>query len=259
MIALVGSGLLLAQTTLAACGQDSGTGSGASTVGNTYLSTSVTEDGKPKQLAPKTRVQLQFTNDGRLVAQAGCNSMSAKVSTNDGKLTLDGELASTAMGCPGPQQGQDSWLAGIISAKPTWKLDGSKLDLTAGGTTISLTDRKVAEPDLAVEGTKWALSSVITGEAASHQAGSEKAWLTLNGERVTGSTGCNDFQGTVARSTGELTVGELATTRRACAGDAATLESQLLNGLKGKVTYQVDGTTLKLRSTGGGLDFTAQR
>ncbi|MFI5690378.1 META domain-containing protein [Kribbella sp. NPDC051586] len=256
MIGLVGATLLLV-----GCGQSTTTttDAGGSPTGRTYLSTSVTENGKPKQLAPKTRVRLQFTDDGRLVADAGCNSMQTKVSTKDGKLTLDGELASTAMGCPGPQQGQDAWLAGIISAKPAWKLDGSKLDLTAGSTTISLTDRKVAEPDVAVDGTKWALSSVITGEAASHQAGSETAWLTLNGERVTGSTGCNEFQGTVARSTGKLTFGELATTRRACAGDAAKLESQLLKGLKGEVTYEVDSATLKLRSAGGGLDFTAVR
>ncbi|MER7248318.1 META domain-containing protein [Kribbella sp. NPDC000426] len=254
MIALAGTVLLLA-----GCGQDTDPAAGASPVGRTYLSTSVTEDGKPKQLAPKTRVRLQFTDDGRLVADAGCNSMQTKVSTKDGKLTLNGELASTAMGCPGPQQGQDQWLAGIISAKPTWKLDGNKLDLTAGSTTISLTDRKIAEPDLAVDGTKWALSTVINGEAASHQAGSERAWITLNGERVTGSTGCNDFQGTVARSTGKLTFGELATTRRACAGDAATLESQLLQGLRGEVTYQVTGAELQLRSATGGLDFTAVR
>ena len=254
MIALAGIVLVLA-----GCGQSPSTDARATPVGKTYLSTSVTEGGKPKELAPKTRVRLQFTDDGRLVADAGCNSMQTKVSTKDGKLTLDGELASTAMGCPGPQQGQDQWLARIISAKPTWKLEGTKLELTAGSTTISLTDREIAEPDLAVDGTKWALTSVITGEAASHQAGSEKAWITLNGERVTGSTGCNDLQGTVARSTGKLTFGELATTRRACAGDAATLESQLLKGLKGEVTYEVDGSTLKLRSTGGGLDFTAVR
>jgi heat shock protein HslJ len=255
MIALAGAGLLLVQLT--ACGHDAGTG--ATLTGKTYLSTSVIEGGKPKQLAPNTRVRLQFTDDGKLVANAGCNSLQTKVSTADGKLTLDAQIEQTAMGCLGPRQAQDGWLSGILAAKPSWKLNGSKLDLTAGSTTISLTDQKTAEPALALDGTKWALSSVITGEVASHQAGSEKAWLTLNGERVTGSTGCNDFQGTVARATGKLTFGELATTRRACAGDAAQLESLLLKGLKGDVTYQVDGSTLKLRSSSGGLDFTAQR
>jgi heat shock protein HslJ len=252
MIALVGAVLLLA-----GCGQN--TDAGASPTGKTYLSTSVTENGEPKQLAPNTRVRLQFTDDGRLVADAGCNSMQSKVSTDDGKLTLKGELASTAMGCPGPQQGQDSWLAKIISAKPTWKLDGSKLDVTAGSTTISLEDREIAQPDLAVDGTRWTLNSVISGDAVANFAGSDKAWMTLNGERVTGSTGCNDFQGTVARSTGKLTFGELATTRRACPGQAATVEKALLNGLKGEVSYKVDGSSLQLRSSTGGLDFIAER
>jgi len=63
----------------------------------------------------------------------------------------------------------------------------------------------------------------------------------------------------VARSTGKLTFGELATTRRACPGEPATLESQLLKGLHGEMTYQVTGPELKLRSEAGGLDFTAVR
>ncbi|MBB5983020.1 META domain-containing protein [Kribbella solani] len=275
MIALAGAGLLL---TLTACGTESATGPGdqpsdlpkqtnqtgqpgpgktGSLIGNTYLSTAVTENGKPRPLAPRTQVRLQFTADGRLIADAGCNSMQSKVSTTDGRITLDGELSSTAMGCPGPQQGQDSWLGNILQAKPSWKLDGSKLELTSGSTTISLTDRKIAEPAPALDGTRWTLATVVTGETASHGAGFDKVWLTVNGERVTGSTGCNSFQGMVARGTGTLTFGDLATTRRACPGDAGKIESTVLNGLKGQVTYKVDGKTLQLRNTAGGLDLTA--
>lgn len=254
LIALAGAGLLLALT---ACGNESG--AGAELSGKSFLSTSVTENGQPRPLAPNTRVRLQFTDDGRLVADAGCNSMQSPVSTSGGKLTLKGQLAMTAMGCPGPQQGQDSWLANIISAKPTWKLDGSTLDVTSGGTTIALVDRQTAEPALALDGPRWTLDTVITGDVASHQTGVEKAWMTLNGERVTGSTGCNEFQGMVARGTGTLTFGELATTRRACTGDAAKLEQAVLVGLKGQVTYSIDGNRLKIRISTGGLDFTALR
>jgi len=253
MIAGAGTALLLALT---ACGNESSAGGTLS--GKSYLSTAVTENGAPKQLAQNTRVRLQFTDDGRLIADAGCNSMQSKVTTGDGKLTLKGDLAMTDMGCPG-RQDQDGWLSGILSSKPAWKLDGDTLSVTSGGTTIALKDRETAEPDLALDGTKWTLETVISGEVASHQAGSEKAWMTLNGERVTGSTGCNDFQGMVARATGKLTFGELATTRRACAGDAAKLESALLNGLKGDVSYEIDANRLELRTSTGGLDFTAAR
>ncbi|MFI6828572.1 META domain-containing protein [Kribbella sp. NPDC050241] len=253
MIAVAGAGLLLALT---ACGNEST--AGGTLTGKSWLSTAVTENGAPKQLAQNTRVRLQFTDDGRLIADAGCNSMQSKVSTGDGKLSLKDSLVMTDMGCPG-RQDQDGWLSGILSSKPSWKLDGDTLNVTSGGTTIALQDRETAEPDLALDGTKWALNTVITGEVASHQAGSEKAWMTLNGERVTGSTGCNEFQGMVAQAPGKLTFGELATTRRACAGDAAKLESSLLNGLKGEVSYEIDSSKLELRNAAGGLDFTAVR
>jgi heat shock protein HslJ len=247
------AGVLL---TLAACGDESS--AGGSLKGKSYLSTAVTENGQPKQLAPNTQIRLQFTDDGRLIADAGCNSMQSPVSTGNGKLSVE-DLAMTEMGCDAPRHAQDDWLAKLLQNKPTWKLEADTLTVASGGTTISLLDRKTAEPDRALEGTKWSLETVITGEVASHQAGSEKAWITFNGERVTGSTGCNELQGVVARSTGKLTFGDIATTRRACAGDAATLETALLNGLKGEVTFEIDSTHLELRSSTNGLDFTATR
>jgi heat shock protein HslJ len=63
----------------------------------------------------------------------------------------------------------------------------------------------------------------------------------------------------VARAAGTLTFGEIATTRRACPGDAGKLEQSLLNGLKGDVSYEIDANRLKLRAGGNGLDFTATR
>jgi heat shock protein HslJ len=247
------AGLLLA---LAACGDESS--AGGSLKGKSYLSTAVTENGQAKQLAAKTRIRLQFTDDGRLIADAGCNSMQSRVSTSNGRLAVE-DLAMTDMGCDAPRHAQDDWLAKLLHNKPTWKLEADTLTVTSGGTTISLLDRKTAEPDLPLDGTKWSLETVITGEVASHQAGSEKAWITFNGERVTGSTGCNELQGVVARDNGTLTFADLVTTRRACVGDGAALESAFLDTLKGEVTYEIDSSRLKLRARGNGLDFTAPR
>jgi heat shock protein HslJ len=254
MMAVAGACLLLALT---GCGTE--LGAGASLKGKVYLSTAVTEDGKPKQLVPNSRVRLTFSDDGRLIADAGCNSMQSPVDTGGGKLSMDDQMAVTAMGCDSPRHAQDGWLMKILRSEPTWKLEGDRLTLTSGGTTISLTDRKTVEPDLALDGTKWSLETVISGETAAHQAGSEKVWITLNGDRVTGSTGCNELQGKVARDTGKLTFGEIATTRRACPGDAGKLEQTLLATLKGDVTYEIDSNRLKLRAGNNGLDFTAPR
>jgi heat shock protein HslJ len=254
MITAAGAGLLLALT---GCGNEAS--AGGSLEGKSYLSTAVTEDGKPKQLVPNSRIGLTFTDDGRLIAEAGCNSMQAPVDTGDGKLTTDGGLAMTTMGCDPPRHAQDDWLMSVLNSEPSWQLEADRLTVTSGGTTIVLIDRQTAEPDLALDGTRWSLETVISGDTASHQAGSEKVWITLNGDRVTGSTGCNELQGKVARGTGKLTFGEIATTRRACPGDAGKLEQTLLDRLKGDVSYEIDSNRLKLRAGGNGLDFTGAR
>jgi heat shock protein HslJ len=254
MLALIGTGLLA----LTACGQEAAPGgdSSDSLAGRTFLSTAVTENGKPR---PGTQIQLGFTTTGRMSWNAGCNTSETTVSTADGRLSLGKEITSTLIGCLGRAQDEDAWIGTVLSAKPAWKLDGDKLTLTTESTTISLVDKQTVKPTPPLDGTKWGLSTIVTGQTASHPVGSEKAWMTLNGERVTGSTGCNEFQGKVARAPGKLTFGELATTRKACSGEAAKLESLLLKGLQGELVYLLDGSTLQVRNSSGGLDFTALR
>jgi heat shock protein HslJ len=248
------AGLALA---LSGCGNESGTG-GSALQGKSYLSTAVTEDGKPRQLAPNTRIQLQFMADGRLTANAGCNSMGAdKVSTSGGKLGVK-DLAITDMGCDAPRHAQDDWFSKLLTSGPTWKLTGDKLELTSGTTVISLVDRETAVQDLALDGTKWTLETVIRGATASHSAGAEQAHLTISGERVTGSTGCNDFQGVVAHTGNKLTFGELAITNpHPCPTTADAVQKSVLAALNGEVTYTIDANRLQLRRPdGNGLDFT---
>jgi heat shock protein HslJ len=241
---------------VSACGTESSTG--GSLDGKSFLSVSATEDGKTKKLAPNTRIQLQFMDDGRLLATAGCNSLGAnKFSTDGGKLTVDG-LGATEMGCDPARHAQDEWLAKLLQETPAWRLVADKLTLTRGTTELVLQDRETAEPDKPLDGTKWALETVVSGQTASHSMGSEKAYFTISGERVTGSTGCNTFQGIVSHTGAKLTFGELSTTRKACAGDAAALEKTLLAKLSGELTYTIEAGRLKLRAPdGSGLDLRA--
>lgn len=242
---VVVAGLAVALT---GCGSEPASG-GSSLQGKSYLSTAVVENGQPKRLAPNTRIQLQFMSDGRLSANAGCNSMGAdKVSTGGGKLGVK-DLAITDMGCDTPRHAQDDWLSKLLTSEPTWKLTGDKLELSTGTTVISLVDKATALPDLALDGTKWTLDTVTTGETASHSIVAGKAHFTISGDRVTGSTGCNDFQGAVARTGNKLTFGELVSTQRACLGDTADLEKTILDVLKGEVVYSITSDRLQLMPT----------
>jgi heat shock protein HslJ len=184
-----------------------------------------------------------------------------KVSTSGGKLGVK-DLAITDMGCDAARHGQDHWLSQLLTSEPAWKLTGDKLELTSGTTVISLVDRATARPDLPLDGTRWTLETVITGETASHSMAAGKVHLTIAGERVTGSTGCNDFQGTVSHTGDKLTFGELGTTRRACTGDAATLEKTVLDALRGEVVYGITSNILQFSPTnapGTGLSFIGSR
>jgi heat shock protein HslJ len=253
-------GLLV--VSLTACGSEvvAAGDTGGSPVGTSYLSVKVTEDGKVKPLAPNTRIRLDFRNDGALSFHTGCNQLGGEISLDGGKIVMDG-YGGTEIGCDPARQAQDEWLARILMDRPAWKLEADVLTITRGSTTLVLRDRKVVEPDLPLEGTTWTVDGVMTKEVFEHFYELVPATITINGGRVSGSTGCNQFQGSVTHTATTLTFGELSVTDKACTGDAARLQEGVLARMKGKLTYSIDHDRLELRRSDGatGLDLTASK
>ncbi|MFI6680994.1 META domain-containing protein [Kribbella sp. NPDC050470] len=182
-------------------------GSSGSPMGRTYLSTAVMVDGRPKQLVSDTRVRVEFeevpnpNEEGPRVhdvlrAFAGCNRVGAWAAA--GELLADGRLwvngyEITQVGCEAPLLAQDDWLCEFLMSQPSWHLDGDQLTLSSGGTTITLLDRNVVEPDFPLDGTRWKLVTTIeNGDLFRYHHRAQEAWLTFGGERLTGSTGCNE-------------------------------------------------------------------
>ena len=260
--------LALGVVTLAAtaCGDQSaqttpgGSGSDGSELrGRTFLSSAATQDGKPYPLVAGTQISLWFPEDGRLVANAGCNTIGGdNVSLSDGKLSASGSMGMTEMGCDAPRHKQDEWLAKLLESKPSWKLDESTLTLTSGQTVLTLLDKKVAKPDLPLEGTKWTVNTVFTGDVASNSVGMEKAYLVFADGKVTGSTGCNQLNGTATISGSEITFGDIATTKMGCPDPLTQVERSVLLVLKGTVPFTIDSNALTLNHPQGanGLGLT---
>lgn len=258
-------GLLVAGISLTACGSEappaaSTGGSGGSPVGKSYLSVQVTEDGKPKELAPNTRLRLDFRDGGNLGFHAGCNQMSGEVSLDGGTVTMK-QYGSTEMACP-DRQAQEAWLAKLLTDSPSWKLEGDTLTLTKASTTVVLEDRKIVEPDLPIAGTKWTVDGVLAGQAVEHFPGMAAAHFTIEGDRITGSTGCNEFGGPVtSRTATTLSFGALRMTLVGCSGDPARLEKAVIGALGGTLTYSIDYNRLELRTADGkgGLNLMAKK
>ncbi|MGO4202456.1 META domain-containing protein [Rhodococcus sp. TAF43] len=261
---------LLSAATLTACGSstdgaDAGTTSASTSAsaaaapedalwGHTYLSVAVTGTAIPGG-GP---LEVAFPEKGNIAMSAGCNRGVSSVDLSGG-VVKTGPIATTMMACPGDLAGADKWMTDLFATQPSWTLTGDILTLSSPGTTVTLADKKTANPDRPLVGTTWVVDSLIGPNAISTSAALETSAPTLtigdNGQ-ATGSTGCNRFNGPAQVGESTVMFGPLATTRMACPTDVAEVEQAVRHVLDGEVTYTIDGDTMKLMradSTGLGL------
>lgn len=241
---------------LAACSPGSGTSPSPSapaapTVnGKIYLSTDI----KGAILAPGTRIQLTF-KDGTLNAHAGCNSMGGTYTIVGDRLTT-AQLSMTEMGCDEARMKQDDWLARFLG-DVTVTLTGDTLTLADGTITLTLLDRKVADPDQPLEGTRWVLDGVLAGDTAASIPAGVTASIRIANGRVDVESGCNTGGGTVAVTGDTLTFGPIGLTKMACEQAAMAVEREVIGVLARPVTYIISGDALTLDAGGPGLTFRA--
>lgn len=215
--------------------------------GRAFVAESVSEQGKPKPLAEGTQVTFDFTEDGRLLARAGCNMISGPVATGDGRLTA-GNLAITEMGCDRPRHEQDSWLARVIESGPALRFDGAKMTLTGPDTEIVFTAKK----DLPLTGTQWQLDTVVTGDLA--QSSQSTATLVFAGNKVTVTTECNSGQAGYQTAGDKIVFDGVGLTRKACPDELMQAEQAIAPVLDGEVTFKIKNESLELtHPSGNGL------
>ncbi|PTR31781.1 heat shock protein HslJ [Rhodococcus sp. OK519] len=253
---------LLATATLSACGDSadgdttppSTTSSAAPSAADavwtrTFISTEVTGP----QVPGGGPLEVAFPEPNQIAMSAGCNRGVGSVELTGGKVTT-GPIATTMMACPGDVAGADKWMTDLFAAQPTWALNDDVLTLTTPDTTVTLTDKKTADPDRPIVGTEWVVDTLITPDAVTTSAALETSAPTLtigdNGQ-ATGSTGCNRFNGPAQVGDGTIDFGPLATTRMACPTDVAEVERAVLHVLDGEVTYTIDGAVLRLTKADG--------
>lgn len=254
--ALAGCGSSDPATTTTAAGGAAGASTEPTAVpdlaGRTFVSKTVTGH----RLAPDTAVTLAF-EDGTLSASAGCNSLRASYAVVAGRLRLEGEPASTMMGCEPSHMRQDEWLAAFLGEGPKVSGVGEQVTLRAGGVAIELAEERPKTPPPVV-GTTWTLDSLAEaqGSVASVPAGVEPPTLKLAADGTAELfAGCN--RGTVpARVDGAFIVfGQAALTRKACGADADELERTVVSILHGKTAFGFEGPRMSIANRGRHLIF----
>jgi heat shock protein HslJ len=242
--------LLALLLVLAACGQRPAGNPPAPDQlrGRTFLATAITEDGKPRDM----ELSLQFTDDGRLIARASCNTMQGKVDTTGGKLVIDGGLETTEMGCDQARHEQDTFVASVLGKKPSWDLTGDRLTITSGATTFELAPREAVHPDRKLVGTTWVLDTLVDGQVASSTAaGTAPVTLVFDGKTVVADTHCNGVRGeyTIDGDTISVALGPM--TKMACEPEIMRGENAVIDVLQGKVRYEITADRLTLTNPSG--------
>ncbi|MEO6714207.1 MAG: META domain-containing protein [Mycobacteriales bacterium] len=264
-------GLLGVVLALAACGRvegpntvvTAGSAPAALPWGRSFLSTDVTENGVRKELIPGSRILIEFKDDRRVIASAGCNSGGGGAWDAGGRLVIT-DVMTTEIGCePIVRHTQDEWLGAFLSSKPRWNLQGTTLTLDNGSARVLLEDRKVSRPDRALRGSRWVVNTIIeAGGASSIPAGVEAYLEFVDDQRVIGSSGCNSLSGGAAvdEANAAITFAEIRGTKMGCDQARMRVEQAVHQALRGRVGFKIDGDKLVLTGPAGhGLHLRAAR
>ena len=115
---------------LGGCGSES-----VDLAGRSFTSTEV----RGHDLVEGSKVALSF-EDGRISANAGCNTMNGAATWDGDTLQVAGPLAMTMMACDEALMDQDQWLSEFLTSSPALAVDAETLTLGDDTTGITLSE-----------------------------------------------------------------------------------------------------------------------
>ena len=165
-------------------------------------------------------------------------------------------MAQTEMACSPPAlMDQDTWLASVLTSRPTVSVDGDTLTITADGATLTLVGQAARTPRPQLEGPTWVVDTLLEGDlATSIPAGVNAPTLLFEAGTVSVDTSCNTGTGSYTIDGETVTFGPIAMTRMACTDPATiAIEPQVMAVLQGTATVSIERGALTLRNGTSGL------
>jgi heat shock protein HslJ len=111
---------------------------------------------------------------------------------------------------------------------------------------------EAATVPLSLESVMWRLTQ-LDGKGITISAGEQPITMMFDAAdtRVSGSLGCNRFNGPYERSTSSLHIGLLAVTRMMCIHDVMVTEDAFVKALTATASYAIEGQVLNLYDRSG--------
>lgn len=198
--------------------------------------------------------------DGEQISGSlGCNGFSSSVTRNGSELTL-GPIAATLMACEEPAMQTEAAFAAALERVARYTVEGDVLTLIDGdGLPVANLRRAPDAPvggngdsALVIDGQRWTLiETIVGGDAVVPVPAGVEAWLQIDGDQITGSLGCNNFNSSATHSGNALSMGAIASTRMACDEATMQIEAAFAAALERTAAYSVNGNTLTLLDADG--------
>jgi heat shock protein HslJ len=252
----------LASLLLAACGGTT-LGSTAPLDGQWEIERIADESGTLSPPVDDTSPFLSFTDLGTdeaaVAGNTGCNSFSGPVAVETDGSFEAGNFMMTLMGCPDARGGQEESILSHMSAADAWSVDGDVASLSVDG-EVGLALRRI---DMSLEGSAW-LATGINNQADGVRSvviGTEPTLIFESDRRLTGTTGCNDLNGSYVVDDDAIEIGPVATTRKFCQTPDGVMgqEQNMTAALENATTYEISGFSLTLMDADGATMLNAVR
>jgi heat shock protein HslJ len=194
---------------------------------------------------------LALLQGGRLSIQADCNRATGSYTLEGSRLTL--QLGPTTLAFCGPDSQADTYLRDLSNVV-TYVFDGSQLVLNMKLDTGNMVFSPL--PAASLTGVTWRVTGYNNGRGGVVSVLAQTQLTALFGDdgRISGDTGCNNYMGPYTTAGRTISIGPLASTRRACLSmDANAQEQAFLAALARATVYDITGDRLSLRDDDGAL------
>jgi len=263
VVALAGAAALA----VSACGSSNDVKASATTGGSpTTGGSSTTLEGTTWVLAKKTELGAELGDvvvsatfaDGKVSGSSGCNTYSGPYKVDGDKLTIGPNLLSTQMACGPAETAVEKVVLERLPKVASYSIAGTTLTLAdAGGQPLLVFEASVGAD--AIIGS-WNVLSYYTGDAIVSVVSGSTVTAEFKDGQITGTTGCNSYMGPYKVDGDAITIGPLASTKKACSSDELRKqEASYLAALEVAKPFAVTGNRLDLFREGGPFAATMEK
>jgi heat shock protein HslJ len=181
---------------------------------------------------------------GRLEGFSGCNQYAGTYAIQGDRVTI-GPLAGTMMACEEPAMTIENSFRGAFTGAVRYTIAEDRLTLTSdSGATMIFQ----VVPPATLEGGTWEITAFNNGRhAVKGVVTGTTLTLSFRDGAVVGESGCNTYRAAYKRDGSHVSIGPMATTRKACAGQGVMeQEQQFLAALESATSWAIDGDLLDM-------------